>query len=110
MAGYINLPEEKIQSDIEALRTCYTDLVELQNSLTADLNNLSSIWISNAANAYIECANNMNQSVVTPMGRLLNAYSEAIAAGASGLTFKDQELAKQVSNEFGGIAPITSVE
>lgn len=110
MAGLINLPEETIQADIESLNSCYTQLIELQNTLMTDLNTLASIWSGYAANAYIECANQMNQCVVTPMGRLLHAYADAISNGAYELTFKDQEISKSVSAEFGGITTITNVE
>lgn len=110
MAGLINLPEETIQANIEALNACYTELIELQNSLVADLNTLASIWSGFAANAYIDCANQMNQCVVTPMGRLLHAYADAINNGAYQLNFKDKEISQSVSSEFGGITTITSVE
>ena len=110
MARLINLPEETIQADIEALNACYSELIELQNALITDLNTLTSIWSGYAANAYIECANQMNQCVVTPMGKLLHAYADAISNGAYQLNFKDQEIAKNVSSEFGGITTITSVE
>lgn len=110
MAGLINLPEETIQADIEALNACYSELIELQSSLVSDLNTLASIWSGYAANAYIECANQMNQCVVTPMGKLLHAYADAINNGAYQLNFKDQEISKTVSSEFGGITTISSVE
>lgn len=110
MAGLINLPEETIQTDIEALNTCYTDLIELQNTLVTDLNTLASIWTGYAANAYLECANQMNQCVITPMGKLLHAYADAISNGAYQLNFKDQEISNSVASEFGGITTISNVE
>lgn len=110
MAGVINLPEETIQADIASLNSCYMELIELQNTLVTDLNTLASIWSGHAANAYIECANQMNQCVITPMGKLLHAYADAISNGAYELTFKDQEIAQTVSSEFGGITTITNVE
>ena len=110
MAGFINLPEQTIQSHIASLNACTAELAELQNNLMTDLNTLSSEWTGSAASAYLECASRMNQCVVTPMGKLLQAYAEAISSGAYQLTFKDQELSRSVSAEFGGITTISSVE
>lgn len=110
MTRQINLPEETIQSDIEALNACYTELMELQSTLVKDLNTLTTIWSGHAANAYLDVANQMNRCVVTPMGNLLHAYADAIGKGASQLVFQDQEIAKSVSSEFGGVTPISSVE
>lgn len=110
MTGYINLPEEIIQADIQALNACHSQLIDLQTSLLSDLKTLSSIWSGYASNAYLDCASQMNQCVITPMGRLLNAYADAISTGAYELTFKDQSIANSVSSEFGGIRMITNVE
>lgn len=109
MVGMIDLPEERIAANIQELRTCCTQLKQMSESIVSDIGILRGFWEGSAATAYLECANNMNKCVVTPMINLLNAYADAIDNGAHELTFNDSKTAKETTAQFGGITTISTV-
>lgn len=108
--GSINLPEEEVNACIQQLKECQLKLESLQSAIVSDLGTLRNVWGGAAENAYMDCAAKMNDCVITPMGNLLGAYANAISNGAYQLEFTDNETAKSISAQFGGITTISNVE